>query len=95
MSINSFSSSSIVSHTINNSSICMYTDKHYEFIFVAFTTLVNIHTLTKSLPQIHQISQSCENCAFYTNFVNCSGNFYLLCSMLLICLPTTFKTMLA
>ena len=41
MSISSLSSSSTVQHTINNSSTHVY--EHFEFIFVAFVTLVNTY----------------------------------------------------
>ena len=78
MSISSLSISSIVQHTIDNSSTYVY--KHFEFIFAAFATLINAY-LTKSLPPIHPNltgHQSCENFVFYTNFVNCTGNFCLL-----------------
>ena len=75
MSNSSLSSSSTVQHTNNNSFTYAY--EHFEFIFVAFATLVITYfdkIITIDLPK----SQFCEKCAFYTNFVNCSDNFCLL-----------------
>ena len=68
MSISSLSSSSTVQHTINNSSTYVY--EHFEFIFVAFSTLINIY--------FYKIIQIWELC-IYTKFVNCAGNYCLLC----------------
>ena len=60
----------------------IYVNKHFDFIFVAFAM---------------QISQPCEKCAFYTNFVNCTGNFCLLCLQYAqcFCFHIMLKIMLA
>ena len=76
MSNSSLSSSPTVQRKNNNSFKYVY--KHFEFIFVVFATLVTTYfdkIITTDLPK----SQFCEKCAFYINFVNCSGNFCLLC----------------
>ena len=65
ISMHSLSSSSSVQHMINNSSTYVYVYKHFEFIFVAFATLVN----TYSLPQIYPNLTILWKCAFYANFV--------------------------
>ena len=54
MSISSISSPSTVQHTINNS--LMYVNKHFEFIFVAFGTLINAYLdeiITTNTPKSH------------------------------------------
>ena len=91
-------SSSTVQHTINNACTYILT------LWIHFCSICNFsrylfwqnhyHTFT-------QVSQSCEKCVFYTNFVNCVGIFvyyagimlndfaFLLCSKL--CWHNTFK----
>ena len=64
MSINSLSSSSIIQHTINNSSTYVAIYEHFEFIFVAFSTLVNTYFDKIITSGFTQISQSCEVCTF-------------------------------
>ena len=74
--ISNLSSLSTVQHTIKNSSIHVY--KRFEFISVAFATLVNTHfdkILSKDSPKSHNP----VNVYIYTNFVNCAGNFCVLC----------------
>ena len=64
-------------HMINNSFTYVY--KHFEFIVVAFATLVNVHILTKFLPQIHQVPWKVHVYYIQILHVNCAGSICQLC----------------
>ena len=75
--ISSLCGSSTVQHTINYSSTYAYKINTLNSFLLHSQTLINAY-FDKSSPKIHQFSQSCEKCTFYTNFVNCADNSCLL-----------------
>ena len=66
MNISSLSSSSTVQYTINNS----WSSKNTLNSFLLHLHLYSVHVLTIIYHWFTQISQSCENCAFYIQIVS-------------------------